>query len=51
MDGHIDEDDGRCSMKLRMVVNAAGELVPTSLAVEMSRIYNATVSFFETHRK
>ena len=50
MDRHIDKDDGRCSMKLRMIANAAGELVP-SLAVEMSRVYNATVSFFETHRK
>jgi hypothetical protein len=43
MNGHIDEDDRRRSMKLRMIVNAAGELVP-SLVVEMSRVYNATVS-------
>ncbi len=43
MDRHIEEDDSRCLMKLRMIVNAAGELVP-SLAVEMSRVYNATVS-------
>ena len=50
MDGHIDEDDGHCSMKLRMIAKDAGELVP-SLAVEMLRVYGATVNFFETHRK
>jgi acyl-CoA synthetase (AMP-forming)/AMP-acid ligase II len=42
MDGHID-DDGDCSMKLRMIANAAGGLLP-SLAREMSRVFDATVS-------
>jgi acyl-CoA synthetase (AMP-forming)/AMP-acid ligase II len=41
VDGMIGED-GRCSLKLRMIANAAGGLLP-SLAKEMLLVFDATV--------
>ena len=42
LEGMISEVDGQCPLKLRMIANAAGGLLP-SLAKEMLHVFDATV--------